>query len=230
MYALKLGLLTVPVFTGVTGAVKPSADEICGTGTGRQTCRPSRQRAAVDRRLRLGSRQTQQNPSETVQRFVFFVAAAHFEKVVNGGVGGSLVPKAQQTAVIMTGRTRLGAQNRRPSAFTGRSRSNENRSITGLNWNFERENKGRRAVVLIRENAEPEQLLGPSNHSPARDAEPLVPQQNRGLDVSYGRSGRGGNEVLVRVLNGPAYLIMMVDSELWSVLKSMANVETKREL
>ncbi|KAJ6457037.1 hypothetical protein DFH09DRAFT_1503435 [Mycena vulgaris] len=153
MYALKLGLPTIPVFTGVTGAVKPSADEIC---------------------------------------------------------------------------------------------------VTGLNWNFERENKDpRRAVVLtfiissasseraeeesqkeyyIRENAEPEQLPGPSNHSPARDAEPFVPQQNLDLDISYGHSGRRGKEVLVRVLNGPAYLMTMVDSKLWSVLKSKAYVETKREL
>ncbi|KAJ7479584.1 hypothetical protein FB451DRAFT_1171688 [Mycena latifolia] len=56
------GLPTVPVFTGVTGAVNgmPSRpvehfpDEIYGAGTGRQNCRPSRQSAAVDGRIRVG--------------------------------------------------------------------------------------------------------------------------------------------------------------------------------
>ncbi|KAJ7826403.1 hypothetical protein B0H14DRAFT_3467725 [Mycena olivaceomarginata] len=53
-----LGLPTVPVFTGVTGAVngmpsrpvKPLPDKICGTWTGRQNSRPSRQGAVVDGR------------------------------------------------------------------------------------------------------------------------------------------------------------------------------------
>ncbi|KAJ7471996.1 hypothetical protein FB451DRAFT_1175762 [Mycena latifolia] len=56
------GLPTVPIFTGVTGAAngRPSRpvehfpDEIYGAGTGRQNCRPSRQSAAVDGRIRVG--------------------------------------------------------------------------------------------------------------------------------------------------------------------------------
>jgi hypothetical protein len=57
-----IGLPTVPVFTGGTGAVngmpsrpvEGSPGGFYGMGTGRQFCRPSRQWDAVDGRQRLG--------------------------------------------------------------------------------------------------------------------------------------------------------------------------------
>ncbi|KAJ6475191.1 hypothetical protein DFH09DRAFT_1109254 [Mycena vulgaris] len=251
MYALKLGLPTVPVFTGVTGAVKPSADEICGTVSNSHPdqdrldkIRPKRSNNLFFRRRSScseGSADGCRYDGPYLSRGSKLTAVPIYGTVGSpNGSGISVAVKAlRSTGEII-------------KALKSTSRSNENRSITGLNWNFERENKDpRRAVVLtfiissasseraeeesqkkcyIRENAEPEQLPGPSNHSPARDAEPFVPQQNRGLDISYGRSGRRGKEELVRVLNGPAYLMTMVDSELWSVFKSKAYVETKREL